>query len=112
MDCLQNVKNRVELREMTVVVADTGDIKAIETFTPTDAATNPSLMTAAAAMPEYQGIVDDTLKRARQELGAGASARNVAALAARSPRRVLRVENPRNHPQPGFHGGGRPPVLE
>jgi len=70
-----------QLREMTVVVADTGDIKAIETFTPRDATTNPSLITAAAAMPEYQGIVDDTLKQARQELGAGASAREVAALA-------------------------------
>ncbi len=59
-----------QLREMTVVVADTGDIKAIETFTPQDATTNPSLITAAAQMPEYQSIVDDTLQRARQEVGA------------------------------------------
>ncbi|MGL5080326.1 MAG: transaldolase [Microcoleaceae cyanobacterium] len=70
-----------QLREVTVVVADTGDIKAIEQFTPRDATTNPSLITAAAQMPEYQGIVDDTLKQARQELGSDAPAADVAALA-------------------------------
>ncbi|MEL7033996.1 MAG: transaldolase [Cyanobacteria bacterium J06592_8] len=70
-----------QLREVTVVVADTGDIKAIEQFTPRDATTNPSLITAAAQMSEYQEIVDDTLKNARQELGTDASASDVAALA-------------------------------
>ena len=70
-----------QLRQFTVVVADTGDIKAIQTFEPRDATTNPSLITAAAQMPEYQGIVDDTLKQARQELGAEAAAAEVATLA-------------------------------
>jgi transaldolase len=70
-----------QLREMTVVVADTGDIQAIETFKPRDATTNPSLITAAAQMPQYQGIVDDTLKNARQELGQDAPASPVASLA-------------------------------
>jgi len=70
-----------QLREMTVVVADTGDIQAIETFKPRDATTNPSLITAAAQMPQYQGIVDDTLKGARETLGAGASAAEVVTLA-------------------------------
>jgi transaldolase len=70
-----------QLREMTVVVADTGDIQAIEKFTPRDATTNPSLITAAAQMPQYQGIVDDTLKGARATLGAAASAAEVASLA-------------------------------
>ena len=59
-----------QLREVTVVVADTGDIQAIETYKPQDATTNPSLITAAAQMPQYQEIVDDTLKAARQSLGA------------------------------------------
>jgi transaldolase len=66
---------------MTVVVADTGDIQAIETFKPRDATTNPSLITAAAQMPQYQGIVDDTLKGARQTLGKDAQASQVASLA-------------------------------
>lgn len=70
-----------QLREMTVVVADTGDIQAIETFKPRDATTNPSLITAAAQMPQYQGIVDDTLKGARATLGAGAAAAEVVSLA-------------------------------
>jgi transaldolase len=70
-----------QLREMTVVVADTGDIQAIETFKPRDATTNPSLITAAAQMPQYQGIVDDTLKGARNTLGKDASASQVATLA-------------------------------
>ncbi len=70
-----------QLRQFTVVVADTGDIKAIQTFEPQDATTNPSLITAAAQMPEYQGIVDDTLKTARQQLGADAAASEVATLA-------------------------------
>lgn len=70
-----------QLREMTVVVADTGDIQAIEKFKPRDATTNPSLITAAAQMPQYQDIVDDTLKVARSSLGASASAAQVASLA-------------------------------
>lgn len=75
-------KNLLEqLKAMTVVVADTGDIEAIEKFTPRDATTNPSLITAAAQMPQYQGIVDDTLKGARATLGADASAHDVATLA-------------------------------
>lgn len=75
-------KNLLEqLREMTVVVADTGDLQAIETYKPRDATTNPSLITAAAQMPQYQDIVDDTLKGARQTLGSGASAADVVTLA-------------------------------
>ena len=75
-------KNLLEqLKEVTVVVADTGDIQAIETFTPRDATTNPSLITAAAQMPQYQGIVDDTLKGARETLGATATAADVVTLA-------------------------------
>jgi transaldolase len=70
-----------QLREMTVVVSDTGDIQAIETFKPRDATTNPSLITAAAQMPQYQGIVDDTLKAARETLGASAAAAEVVSLA-------------------------------
>ncbi len=75
-------KNLLEqLKEMTVVVADTGDIQAIETFTPRDATTNPSLITAAAQMPQYQEIVDATLKQARLDCGAAAPAAEVVSVA-------------------------------
>ena len=58
-----------QLREITVVVADTGDIKSIEKYKPQDATTNPSLLTAAAEMPEYQPIVDGVLLEAKKQLG-------------------------------------------
>ena len=75
-------KNLLEqLKEMTVVVADTGDLEAIGAYTPRDATTNPSLITAAAQMPQYQSIVDDTLKGARETLGQGASSGDVVTLA-------------------------------
>lgn len=62
-----------QLKDMTVVVADTGDIDAIEAYTPRDATTNPSLIEAAAAMPAYQDVVDAALSQARAEVGAAAS---------------------------------------
>jgi transaldolase len=70
-----------QLRNYTVVVADTGDIEAMEKFRPQDATTNPSLITAAAQLPQYQPIVDDVLKDARTELGEGATDEAVANLA-------------------------------
>jgi transaldolase len=70
-----------QLRKFTTVVADTGDIQAMEEFKPTDATTNPSLITAAAQMPQYQPIVDEVLKEARNELGEGATDKDVANLA-------------------------------
>jgi len=75
-------KNLLEaLRAITVVVADTGDIQSIEQFKPQDATTNPSLITAAAQMPEYQDIVDQTLLKAKKDAGAGASQAQVVSLA-------------------------------
>ena len=41
-----------QLKEMTVVVADTGDFASIQKFRPRDATTNPSLIASAAAMPQ------------------------------------------------------------
>jgi transaldolase len=70
-----------QLKEMTVVVADTGDIQAIEQFKPRDATTNPSLITAAAQMPEYQGIVDETLIQAKKDAGSGATEAQIVSLA-------------------------------
>ncbi|MFN4280665.1 transaldolase [Thermosynechococcus sp.] len=70
-----------QLRQMTVVVADTGDILAIEKFTPRDATTNPSLITAAAQMKEYRPIVDETLLKAKADLGSGATSREIVSLA-------------------------------
>jgi transaldolase len=70
-----------QLRKYTVVVADTGDIEAMEKFKPTDATTNPSLIATAAAMPQYQPIVDEVLLEARKDLGDNATDPEVANLA-------------------------------
>ena len=50
--------NKLEqLRAMTTVVADTGDLEAITRLKPTDATTNPSLLLKAAALPEFSDQV-------------------------------------------------------
>ncbi|KPQ36301.1 MAG: transaldolase [Phormidesmis priestleyi Ana] len=67
-----------QLKEMTVVVADTGDIGAIEEFKPQDTTTNPSLITAAAGLPQYQSIVDETLQQARDKMDKDAVDKDVA----------------------------------
>ena len=73
-----------QLRSMTTVVSDTGDINAIHQYKPQDSTTNPSLIAAAAGMPEYQSIVDDVLKQARKDAGPKASDHDVAAAAFKS----------------------------
>jgi transaldolase len=56
-----------QLKAHTVVVADTGDFQSIKKFRPRDATTNPSLIAAAAKMPEYAAVVDEALKWAKNE---------------------------------------------
>ncbi len=72
-----------QLKEVTVVVADSGDFESIEKFKPQDTTTNPSLLAAAAGMPQYQPIVDDVLLEARKQAGPNAKDSDVANLAFR-----------------------------
>jgi transaldolase len=72
-----------QLKSMTTVVSDTGDINSIKAYKPTDATTNPSLIAAAATKPEYQPIVDGVLQKAR-EANPGASDEAVAKAAFKS----------------------------
>jgi len=58
-----------QLREMTQIVADTGEIELIKKFKPLDATTNPSLIYKAAQLKEYQGLVDDAIKYAKAKGG-------------------------------------------
>ena len=50
-----------QLKAMTEVVADTGDIEAIAQYKPTDATTNPSLLLKAAQLPQYEGLIKDAI---------------------------------------------------
>ena len=67
-----------QLKTMTTVVSDSGDINAIAKYKPTDSTTNPSLIAAAAGMPAYAQIVDDCLMAARKKIGESASDEDVA----------------------------------
>ena len=56
--------NKLEqLRNMTTVVADTGDIESIRLHKPTDATTNPSLLLAAAQLPQYRELVREAIAK-------------------------------------------------
>lgn len=55
------------LRQLTTVVADTGDIAAMKLYKPQDATTNPSLILNAAQIPEYRSLIEDAVKWAREQ---------------------------------------------
>lgn len=55
------------LKQMTVVVADTGDIEAMKLYKPQDATTNPSLILSASALPQYASLIDDAVAYAKAQ---------------------------------------------
>ena len=56
-----------QLKTMTAIVADTGDIEAIRRHIPEDATTNPSLLLKAATLPEYAPLISAAIARAKSE---------------------------------------------
>ncbi len=59
---MTNKSKLAQLKEMTTVVADTGDFDAIAQYAPEDATTNPSLLLKAAQMPAYRGLVEEVIE--------------------------------------------------
>ncbi|MBK2028051.1 transaldolase [Francisella noatunensis] len=55
-----------QLKEVTVVVADTGDFELIKKYKPVDATTNPSLILKAVKDPKYSKLVIDTIDKFKQ----------------------------------------------
>lgn len=53
------------LRQLTTIVADTGDINAIRALQPQDATTNPSLLLKAAEQAEYAHLLDQAIAASR-----------------------------------------------
>lgn len=51
-----------QLRQQTVIVADTGDFQQLQKYKPTDATTNPSLIYQASKLPQYQHLVEDGIQ--------------------------------------------------
>ncbi len=56
-----------QLKKMTTVVADTGDIEAIAKFQPQDATTNPSLLLKAASLSNYQSLLSESVNWAKEQ---------------------------------------------
>ncbi|MCG7199243.1 transaldolase [Marinobacter pelagius] len=67
-----------QLKTMTTVVADTGDIDAIARWRPEDATTNPSLLLKAAASEAYRPMLDKAVAEARRHGGSDAEQLTVA----------------------------------
>ena len=73
MTTMNNTSNSIDknslaqLCELTTVVADTGDLSAIAQFKPIDATTNPSLITAAASLPENNALIEAAFAQAQQQ---------------------------------------------
>lgn len=53
-----------QLKKVTVVVADSGDVDSIKALHPQDATTNPSLILQAAKLPQYKHLIDDAIAKA------------------------------------------------
>ncbi|EEX64981.1 MULTISPECIES: transaldolase [Vibrio] len=56
-----------QLRKLTTVVADTGEIDAIKKYQPEDATTNPSLILKAAQIAEYAPLIDQAIAYAKTQ---------------------------------------------
>jgi transaldolase len=54
-----------QLKTMTNIVADTGDVDAIRRVQPEEATTNPSLLLKASTLPEYSNLIDDAIEWAK-----------------------------------------------
>lgn len=62
------MSNKLEqLRKLTTVVADTGEIDAIKKYQPEDATTNPSLILKAAQIEEYATLIDASIEYAKAQ---------------------------------------------
>lgn len=59
-----------QLKTMTTIVADTGDLSAIARLKPVDATTNPSLITKALSTPEMKPILIESLKKHQGDIDA------------------------------------------
>jgi transaldolase len=51
-----------QLKEITTIVEDTGDIDTIKIHKPQDATTNPSLLLLAAKIPQYRNLISNALE--------------------------------------------------
>ena len=58
-----------QLKQHSLVVADTGDLEAIRRYQPQDATTNPSLLLKAFSLSGYQALIDEELSTVKASGG-------------------------------------------
>ncbi|MEZ0246130.1 MAG: transaldolase [Methylophilaceae bacterium] len=58
-----------QLKAMTTIVADTGDVEAIKSVKPVDATTNPSLLLKASTLPQYAPLIAESIAYAKAQGG-------------------------------------------
>ncbi len=58
-----------QLKSMTTIVADTGDVEAIKSVKPVDATTNPSLVLKASTLPQYAPLIETAIAYAKAQGG-------------------------------------------
>ncbi len=68
-----------QLKELSTVVADTGSVESIKSYSPQDATTNPSLLLQAASLPEYAEQVQQAIAFGQQHDGSNAKRLSLAA---------------------------------
>ncbi len=67
LTCVKLMSNQLEsLRQLTTVVADTGDFETMRVHRPTDATTNPSLILKAVQKEENQYLLDKVIADCKQ----------------------------------------------
>ncbi|MBG9990352.1 transaldolase [Pseudoalteromonas sp. NZS37] len=59
-----------QLKKVTTVVADSGDVESIKALQPVDATTNPSLILQAAKLPQYKHLISDAISKAGNDVDA------------------------------------------
>src|SRR5436190_18207076 len=65
-----------QLKQFSIIVADTGDFESIRKYQPRDATTNPTLLQKAAEMPEYNDLVQRVLREVKK--GSSPASQHVA----------------------------------
>ncbi len=58
-----------QLKSMTTIVADTGEVDAIKTLKPVDATTNPSLLLKASELPQCESMIEEAIAYANAQGG-------------------------------------------
>lgn len=56
-----------QLKKFTTVVADTGDFASLKQYSPTDSTTNPSLIYAAAQIPQYKPLLEEAIRHGKSK---------------------------------------------